>query len=101
VIETAGQDVNRALQIYLGCGPEGGYQPIGCEERLTRAYLADSTRVRQLIARYLDEGHEADWSKHGLVEETELFATALAAKYPELERITVKALANRWSYGWK
>jgi hypothetical protein len=94
-------DINRALQIYLGCGPEGGYQPIGCEERLAQAYPADSTRVRQLISQYLDEDHEADWSKHGLVEETERFAAALAVKYPELERTTVRALAHRWSYGWK
>ena len=94
-------DVNQVLQLYLGAGADGGYQPIGCDERLRQAFPNDYSAAKAAIARYLDETHEPDWARRSLAAETRRFITALEQKFPELEGISVKALANRWSYDWK
>jgi hypothetical protein len=49
------KDVNQILKVYLGAGPEGGYQPIDHEGRMRRAFPADHEQQVMHIKRYLDE----------------------------------------------
>lgn len=93
--------VNHILQIYLGTEGTGGYQPIGCEERLRRAYPADHAHKRKEIEQYLDEDHAPDWSKRDLTQECDLLAAKLRTKFPQLDDISVRALVNRFAYSWK
>jgi hypothetical protein len=94
-------DINYVLQLYLGADANGGFQPIGCDERLRSAFPSDYSRLMQLMTRYLGEDHVPDCSKRDLVEERDLFAGRLRQKFPELDDMTVRALANRWSFGYK
>ena len=94
-------DINHVLKLYLGADASGGFQPIGCDERLRSAFPSDFSRLMQLMTRYLDEDHVPDWSKRDWVEERDLFAGGLRQKFPELDDIIVRALANRWSFGYK
>jgi hypothetical protein len=95
-------DINQALKVYLGADANGGFQPIGCDERLRLAFPRDHARMMELMSRYLDEDHRPqDWSESTLSQETERFAKVLRQKFPELDAITISALANRWSFGWK
>jgi hypothetical protein len=94
-------DVNSALKVYLGADVHGGYQPIGCEERLQRAFPGEHLCVKALLTGYLQEGHNPDWSQYSLAEETARFTDILRRKFPELDRIAARALANRWSFSWR
>jgi hypothetical protein len=92
-------DINHVLKVYLGIDVTGGFQPIGCDERLEAAFPNDHFRLMQLISPYLRVDHVADWSKNGLEEEAELFALELWRKFPELDDVSIRALVNRWSFG--
>ena len=94
-------DLSNALKVYLGADEDGGFQPIYCEKRLRAAFPSDYSRVIDLINPYLSEYQEPDWSNGDLVQETKRFASTLEKKFPELDTIAIRALANRWSYAWK
>lgn len=94
------EDINQILQIYLGTDASGGYQPIGREARLQRAFPEDFSRLLDLIRPYLDEDQEPDWSGT-LIEETNRFEARLRERFPELDAVSVRALANRWSFKHK
>lgn len=94
-------DVNAILKIYLGAGPNGGYQPIGIKERFERAFPQDHTQMLALVRKYLELDHQPDWSRHTLGEEQTAFAARLAEQFPELDSVTAHALACRWSYNNK
>jgi hypothetical protein len=93
--------INHALKTYLGTGTTGGFQPIGCEERLRMEFPKNHAQVMELMSRYLDEDQKPDWSKGDLIQETNRFIEALSQKFPELDAITIRALANRWSFGYR
>jgi hypothetical protein len=96
------QQLNHALRLYLGADAKGGFQPIGCEERLQDAFPADHSRVKALIKPYLDVTHASpDWSQTTLAEETTRFTDILLRKFPELDTISARALANRWAFSWR
>ncbi|MFT3781039.1 MAG: hypothetical protein QM790_03420 [Nibricoccus sp.] len=89
------------MKVYLGTDAAGGFQPIGCEERLKRAYRFDHAKRLQEIERYLEEDHTPDWSKHDLIQAGNFVADVLKKKFPELEDVVVRSLANRFTFGWK
>lgn len=91
-------DVNAILKIYLGAGPDGGYQPIGAKERFQHAFPHDHAEKLAQIQKYLEQDHQPDWSRRTLAEETSAFAASLTAKFPELDSVAAYALACRWSY---
>ena len=94
-------DINNILRIYLGT-KNGGFDPIGQgEDRLKQAFPRDWERMLVAIEPYLGVDHRPDWSLHDLIEEGEIFAEILRKRFPELDDISVKALANRFTYGWK
>jgi hypothetical protein len=93
-------DINHVLKVYLGADANGGYQPIGCDKRLRAAFPRDQTQMMQLMSRYLDEDHPMqEWTERTLAQETSRFVEILNRKFPELDAITIRALANRWSFG--
>jgi hypothetical protein len=94
-------NINEVLKLYLGADANGGYQPIGCDERLRSAFPDDYSRLLQSIALYLDADHTPDWSKRDLIQERNLFIEELEQKFPELDGIAIRALANRWSFGYQ
>lgn len=95
-------DINQLLKIYLGANDEGGYQPIGCDERLRAAFPKDYDRMVNIMSPYLSEDHPPEnWAARTLAEEADHFAGKLRAKFPELDARSIKALANRWSYAWR
>jgi hypothetical protein len=94
-------DINAILKIYLGTNETGRFQPIGCDDRLRRAFPADHEEKRQLVARYLKADRTPDWSKNDLIRERDLFAETLRKEFPELDEIIVKSLANRFAFGWR
>lgn len=94
-------DINHILKLYLGADANGGFQPIGCDERLRLAFPKDHSRMMELMSRYLDEDQKPDWSKGTLISESARFAKTLKQKFPELDAVTIQALSNRWSYGYR
>ena len=94
-------DINHVLKVYLGADENGGYQPLYRDERMRQAFPDSYTRMMELIAPYLDEDQTPDWANANpdLGEEANRFAAALRRKFPELDDITIKALANRWHFG--
>ena len=94
-------DINTILKIYLGAGANGGYQPIGVNERFEKAFPHDHAEKFAQIKKYLEQYHEPDWSQHTLGEEQIAFTTRLAKTFPELDSATAISLACRWSYGNK
>lgn len=95
-------DINYILKVYLGTDSRGGYQPVGIDQRMKQAFPNDHDAKMVLIAKYLEAEHPPTvWEKVGLAEEAEVFADKLANRFPELDAVAVRALANRWSFGWK
>lgn len=95
--------VNKALRAYLG-DESGGYDPIGdADDRLRRAFPADYESVRAALGKYLDEQTRFDYpsSAPSLGEAGEVFAQSLHAKYPELDAVSIRGLASRFTYGWR
>ena len=87
------------MKVYLGANAAGGYQPIGCDERLMHAFPADFAERKKEIERYLNDDHAPDWTKHDLVEAGDIYASVLRKIYPELEDVVARALANRFTFG--
>jgi hypothetical protein len=95
-------NINHVLKLYLGADANGGFQPIGCDERLRSAFPRDYARMIELMSPYLAEDRPPqDWSESTLSQESDRFATTLRQKFPELDTISIRALANRWSFGYK
>jgi hypothetical protein len=93
-------DINDVLKVYLGADPNGGYEPLYCEERLKKEFPDTHSEMLKRIAPYLEEDPDRDWTMDFL-EDVHRFAAALRQKFPELDAISAKALANRWSFRWK
>lgn len=95
-------DVNRVLKVYLGTDENGGYQPLHRDERMRQAFPESYSRMMELIAPYLDEDPAPDRSNGtpDLNREAGRFAASLRRKFPELDDVTIKALAARWCFGW-
>lgn len=53
-----------------------------------------------LIAPYLEEDQEPDRTAGDLSQQAAQFEAKLRQKFPELDASVVKALANRWHFGW-
>lgn len=94
-------DINHVLRIYLGANSSGGFQPVGCDDRLKEAFPEGHQGMLEQVAKYLDKDHEPNWVERDLEQEAKLFAEALQKKYPELDRMIVSALVDRWCYSWK
>lgn len=95
-------DINHVLKVYLGADENGGYQPLYRDERMRQAFPDSYSRMMELIAPYLDEDQTPDRANANLDlrQEANRFAAALRRKFPELDDITIRALANRWHFGW-
>ena len=94
-------NINYVLKVYLGTNESGGYEPLYCDERMREAFPDTHSEMMELIAPYLAEDQEPDWTKGDLVQESDRFEARLREKFPELDAIAAKALANRWCFGWK
>jgi hypothetical protein len=84
---TSTTEINDLLHLFLGADERGGFQPVGCDERLRRAFPDTHSEKMGMIQRYLAESR--------------LFAKMLEAMFPELDSISARALANRFAYDWK
>jgi hypothetical protein len=93
-------DVNRVLKIYLGADEHGGYEPLKRDERMRQAFPDTYSQMMQAIAPYLGENQEPDRTKGDLIQQAERFEATLRQKFPELDAIVVRALSNRWHFGW-
>jgi hypothetical protein len=91
-------EVNEALKVYLGTDATGGFNPIGCVERLVHAYPTDHLQKQKLIECYLNEWHAPDWSKHDLIQAGDVFEDILRMKFPELDAVIIRALGNRFTF---
>lgn len=94
-------DLNYVLKVYLGADEDGGYEPLYREERMRQAFPDSHSQMMELIAPYLDEDQVPDWTRGDLVQEANRFEARLRQKFPELDATAVRALGNRWSFGWK
>lgn len=56
--------------------------------------------MMDLMAPYLEADRERDWTLD-LVQDRDRFETTLRQKFPELDAVIARALANRWSFGWR
>ena len=93
-------DLNHVLKVYLGTDESGGYEPLYKEERLRKAFPDSYSQMMELMAPYLKADQERDWTLD-LVQERDRFDAALRLKFPELDAIIARALANRWAFNWK
>ena len=93
-------DINHILKVYLGTDEAGGYEPLYREERLRQAFPDTHSQMMELMAPYLEADRERDWTLD-LVQDRDRFETTLRQKFPELDAVIARALANRWSFGWK
>jgi hypothetical protein len=96
-------DVNAILKLYLGAGATGGYQPVGKEERLKSAYPNDHGAMLKQIEGYLqlDYHPPSEWTHSDLAAEQRVVEKVLAERFPDLDKVSVNALACYWSYGWR
>src|SRR5262245_17643437 len=95
-------DASSVLKIYLGADDNGGYEPLYRDERMKKAFPDSHVRMMELIAPYLAEERDPDLSvgSADLISQASQFAEHLRRKFPELDDIAIKALANRWHFGW-
>lgn len=94
-------DINKAHKIYLGTDCRGGYQPAGPDRRLERAFPQISAVVMTLIQPYLDFATGPDWKTDDLMQIGKAFEVSIKRKFPELEEIVIRSLANRFTYSWR
>jgi hypothetical protein len=92
--------INYVLKVYLGTDETGGYQPLYREERFRQAFPDNYSETMGLIAPYLEEDQEPDCTCD-LVQGRDRFEATLRQKFPELDAIIARALANRWSFKWR
>jgi hypothetical protein len=92
-------DVNRVLKIYLGADENGGYEPLRRDERMKEAFPESYPQMMAVIAPYLAEDPDPDWTSGDLIQQAKGLEAVLRRKFPELDAIAVKALANRWHFG--
>lgn len=71
------------------------------DERMRQAFPNSYSQMMELIAPYLEEDQVPDWTTGDLIQERSRFEATLRHKFPELDATVVRALANRWSFGWK
>jgi hypothetical protein len=93
-------DIIRVLMIYLGADENGGYEPLYRDERMRQAFPHTYPQMMEVIAPYLEEDQEPDWTAGDLIQQAERFAAALRLKFPVLDATVARALANRWHFGW-
>jgi hypothetical protein len=93
-------EINRILKVYLGADESGGYQPLYRDERMREAFPDSCPQMMALIAPYLEEDQEPDWTTGDLLQQAAHFEATLRQKFPELAANVVRALANRWHFGW-
>ena len=93
-------DINHVLKVYLGTDESGGYEPLYRDERMRQAFPDTNSEMMQLIAAHLEEDQERDWA-NDLVQDRDRFEAVLRKKFPELHPTIARALANRWSFGWR
>jgi hypothetical protein len=94
-------NINEILRIYLGTDTSGGYQPVGCEDRLRDAYPSNPDMVLARIAHYLDFEFSPAYQFPDLVQARDAFESAIKTTFPELEPVVARALANRYAYNWR
>jgi hypothetical protein len=93
-------EVNQILKIYLGADESGGYEPLYRDERMREAFPDSYSEMMALIAPYLGEDHQPDGTTGDLIQHAAHFEAKLRRKFPELDATVVRALANRWHFGW-
>lgn len=93
-------EINYVLKVYLGADENGGYEPLYCDERMRQAFPDRYPQMMKVIAPYLEEDREPDWTTGDLIQQAERFQLTLRQKFPELDATVVRALANRWHFGW-
>jgi hypothetical protein len=92
-------DINFILKTYLGADDSGGYEPLYRDARMKEAFPHSHAEMLDLIQPYLDEDHEPDRAGD-LLQQSHQFEAMLRAKFPELDALVARALANRWHFGW-
>ena len=93
-------EINYVLTVYLGADENGGYEALYRDERMRQAFPDSYPQMMELIAPYLEEDQEPDRAMGDLIGQAERFAVTLRQKFPELDATVVRALANRWHFGW-
>jgi hypothetical protein len=93
-------DVNRVLKVYLGADENGGYEPLYRDERMRQAFPDSYLQMMDVIAPYLEEDQAPDWARGDLLQEAKRFEARLRQKFPELDATVIRALGNRWHFGW-
>lgn len=93
-------EVNQILKVYLGADESGGYEPLYRDERMRKAFPDSHRQMMALIARYLGEDREPDRTAGDLLQQAARFEATLRQRFPELDAIVVRALANRWHFEW-
>jgi len=96
-------DINHVLKLYLGADANGGFQPIGCDARLKSALGGDFARILEFMSPYLAEDQpQNEWlSAETLSQAADRFAERLQQKFPELDAISIRSLANRRAFDYK
>jgi hypothetical protein len=92
-------EVNHILKVYLGATESGGYEPLYRDERMREAFPDSYSQMMALVAPYLAEDKEPDWTTGDLIQQAAHFEATLRQKFPELDATVVRALANRWHFG--
>ena len=73
----------------------------GYRARIAEECVETKEPQHPTLWRYLNTAHTPDWSKHDLIQEGYLFASALKKQFPELDEISVRALTSRFTYDWR
>jgi hypothetical protein len=67
---------------------------------MREAFPDSYSQMMATIAPYLGADREPDRTTGDLVRQAAEFEAALRQKFPELDATVVRALANRWHFGW-
>jgi hypothetical protein len=96
-------DLDAAMAIYLGAGPNGGYEPIRGDTRLEAAFGGAWREVKATLDAYLTTmmRWDTDWQRETLGEAADRIERQLAERMPESAPITRRAMSNYFTYQWK
>ena len=94
-------NINYVLRVYLGTDENGGYEPLYKEERMKQAFPDSYSQMMELIAPYLEEDQEVDYTSdlRDLLQQSNRFEATLRQKFPELDSIIARCLSYRWHFG--
>lgn len=102
-IELTPEEENKAMTVYLSGGEGKGYDPIGKEERLRKAYGPGWRRVQKALDEYLAPliQRPEGWTEESARESALKLGGILEENFPWFDETTRQLMLGCFLYEWK